>query len=131
MSATEAEVMRLTNAERRKAGCGSLTASSQLTQAARGHSRDMVDNGYFSHSGRDGSSAGDRIERVGYRWRTYGENIAQGQTSAQSVMSGWMNSSGHRANILNCSFTQIGVGLSRGSSGGGPMTWTQVFGAPR
>lgn len=81
---------------------------------------------YFSHTSPDGSDPGDRVTAAGYRWSTYGENIAKGQSSPASVMDSWMNSPGHRANIVNCAFKEIGVGKQ--DSSGGPV-WTQVFGA--
>ena len=79
----------------------------------------------MSHTGAGGSNPGDRITAVGYNWRTYGENVAMGYSTAAAVMRGWMNSSGHRANILNCSFAEIGIGVANGSRG---MFWTQDFG---
>ena len=67
----------------------------------------------MSHDGSDGSDVGDRLDRVGYAWRTYGENVAWNQQTPAAVMDAWMNSPGHRANILNCSFTEIGVGVAQ------------------
>ncbi|SNS44808.1 Uncharacterized conserved protein YkwD, contains CAP (CSP/antigen 5/PR1) domain [Actinomadura meyerae] len=122
-----AQVISLVNKERAKNGCRALTSNSKLTAAAQGHSADMARRGFFDHTNPDGKSPGDRITAAGYRWSTYGENIAKGQPTAASVMQAWMNSSGHRANILNCSFREIGVGVVKS---GGPY-WTQVFGAAR
>ncbi|MEV7414484.1 sigma-70 family RNA polymerase sigma factor [Streptomyces sp. NPDC089919] len=124
-SGTARKVIDLVNAERAKAGCGPLTSNSLLTKAAQGHSDDMAARNFFDHTNPDGKNPGDRITAAGYRWSTYGENIAMGQRTAADVMDAWMNSSGHRANILNCSFKEIGIGIH---SGGGPY-WTQVFGA--
>ncbi|RMI30185.1 CAP domain-containing protein [Nocardia stercoris] len=87
----------------------------------------MRDQGFFSHTDPDGTDPGDRIAAAGYTWQAYGENIAQGQADANAVVTAWMNSPGHRANILNCGFTQIGIGIADGS--GGPW-WTQDFGTP-
>ncbi|WP_308434409.1 sigma-70 family RNA polymerase sigma factor, partial [Streptomyces anandii] len=122
---TVAQVVALVNKERAKAGCGALTEDSQLDAAAQGHSDDMAARGFFDHTNPDGKDPGQRITAAGYRWSTYGENIAMGQQTPESVMNSWMNSPGHRANILNCSFKNIGVGVHKGS--GGPW-WTQDFG---
>ncbi len=131
----EQEVLDLVNQERAGAGCNPLTANEKLVAAARGHSDDMAINDFFSHTGSDGSSAGDRISREGYDWSRYGENIAAGYTSPASVMNGWMNSPGHRANILNCAFTEIGIGYTYLANDTGSTNyhhyWTQDFGTPR
>ncbi|MFJ8752528.1 sigma-70 family RNA polymerase sigma factor [Streptomyces sp. NPDC102441] len=120
------EVIALVNAERAKEGCASVSGNSLLTKAASGHSADMAARDYFSHTSPDGTDPGARITAAGYRWSTYGENIAKGQPTAAAVMDSWMNSDGHRANILNCAFKEIGIG--REDSSGGPV-WTQNFGA--
>lgn len=119
------QVVSLTNAERAKHGCGALTVDSQLQAAAQGHSDDMVARNFFDHTNPSGKNPGDRITAAGYRWSTYGENIAYGQRTPAAVMSAWMNSSGHRANILNCRFKNIGVGVTLKS---GTPYWTQNFG---
>ncbi|MFD7862409.1 sigma-70 family RNA polymerase sigma factor [Streptomyces sp. NPDC059783] len=121
-----AQVVALVNKERAAAGCGPVTENAQLTTAAQRHSDDMAARGFFEHTNPDGADPGDRITAAGYRWSTYGENIAAGQQTPEAVMNAWMNSPGHRANILNCSFKELGVGIHRGS--GGPW-WTQDFGA--
>ncbi|MGW1863679.1 CAP domain-containing protein, partial [Streptomyces collinus] len=120
------QVVALVNQQRATAGCGPVTEDPQLEKAAQGHSDDMAARNFFEHTNPDGADPGQRITAAGYRWSTYGENIAKGQQTPQSVMDSWMNSPGHRANILNCSFKNIGVGVHRGS--GGPW-WTQDFGA--
>ncbi|WP_307161445.1 sigma-70 family RNA polymerase sigma factor [Streptomyces rishiriensis] len=120
------QVIALVNKERATAGCGPLTEDGLLRDAAQGHSDDMAARDFFDHTNPDGADPGKRITAAGYRWSTYGENIAKGQQTASSVMTSWMNSEGHRANILNCSFKNIGVGIHDGS--GGPW-WTQNFGA--
>ncbi|MEV5379800.1 sigma-70 family RNA polymerase sigma factor [Streptomyces nondiastaticus] len=120
------QVTALVNAERAKAGCSPLTENSTLDRAAQGHSDDMAARGFFNHTNPDGKGPGDRITAAGYSWSTYGENIAYGQQTPASVMDSWMNSDGHRKNILNCSFKEIGVGVNQAP--GGPR-WTQVFGA--
>ncbi|MFI8004993.1 sigma-70 family RNA polymerase sigma factor [Streptomyces sp. NPDC086010] len=119
------EVVTLVNSERSKAGCSAVTSNSKLTTAASRHSADMVARDYFSHTSPDGTDPGARITAAGYRWSTYGENIAKGQQTPEAVMEAWMNSEGHRANILNCAFKEIGIG--REDSSGGPV-WTQNFG---
>jgi RNA polymerase sigma factor (sigma-70 family) len=121
-----AQVVALVNKERADAGCGPLTENAQLDEAAQGHSDDMAARDFFDHTNPDGADPGQRITAAGYTWSTYGENIAEGQQTPEAVMDSWMNSSGHRANILNCAFKDIGVGVHKGS--GGPW-WTQDFGA--
>jgi uncharacterized protein YkwD len=86
----------------------------------------MAAKAYFSHSSQDGRSPFDRMRDAGYDYRTAGENIARGQTDAAAVMTAWMDSPGHRQNILNCDFEDLGVGYVEGS--GGPW-WVQNFGA--
>ncbi|MFI1192570.1 CAP domain-containing protein [Micromonospora sp. NPDC020750] len=127
VSSQARQVVDLVNAERAKAGCGALKINSKLTAAAQAHSQDQADHRKMSHDGSDGSSVGKRLDRVGYAWRAYGENVAWNQQTPAAVMNAWMNSSGHRANILNCSFTEIGVGVATSN---GPY-WTQDFGTPR
>jgi uncharacterized protein YkwD len=124
----EAEVLALVNKERAAAGCSPVTANDRLTRAADDYSDVMASSGVMSHTGPDGSTMTTRVEAAGYRWSTLGENIARGQADAASVMKSWMNSPGHRANILNCSFKELGVGVHLGD--GGPW-WTQNFGAGR
>lgn len=116
------------NAERAKAGCAPLRLNSRLTSAAQGHSADLAARDYFSHTSLDGRTYVDRINATGYPWRALGENIAAGQTSVTSVMTSWMTSSGHRANILNCGYVDLGVGFATGGSYG--YYWTQDFGTP-
>lgn len=121
------EVVNIVNHERSKAGLSPLRIHSQLNAAAQAHSDDMARNNFMSHTGSDGSSMGDRIKRHGYNYRTAGENVAAGQRSPQDVMRSWMNSSGHRQNILNPNFRDIGVAYANGGSFG--IYWTQKFGA--
>jgi uncharacterized protein YkwD len=124
----EAQVLALVNEERAAAGCSPVTANDRLTRAADDYSDVMASSGVMSHTGPDGSTMAGRVEAAGYQWSTLGENIARGQADAASVMDSWMNSPGHRANILNCSFKELGVGVHFGD--GGPW-WTQDFGASR
>ncbi len=128
LSGAEAQVLALVNQERASAGCAPVTANDSLTRAADDYSDVMADSSVMSHTGPDGSTMTSRVEAAGYRWSTLGENIARGQADAASVMESWMNSPGHRANILNCSFRELGVGVHFGD--GGPW-WTQDFGASR
>ncbi|MFD0212479.1 sigma-70 family RNA polymerase sigma factor [Streptomyces hirsutus] len=117
-----AQVLALTNTERAAAGCSPVTLDNRLNKAAQLHSEDMSANNYFSHTGQNGSSFVDRVTAQGHP-SPGAENIARGQSSAESVMEAWMNSEGHRANILNCSLTTMGVGVVTSD-----WTWTQVFG---
>jgi uncharacterized protein YkwD len=115
-------VVAATNAERAAAGCDPLKVDGRLNTAAQRHSADMASRQTMSHTGGNGSSFDERIEAAGYP-RPAAENIAYGQDSAASVVAAWMDSEGHRRNILNCSYTAIGVGYDpRGDY------WTQNFG---
>jgi uncharacterized protein YkwD len=125
------QVVQLTNKERAAAGCPALAINAQLTQAGQGHSEDMAKNNYFSHTSQDGRSPWDRIEATGYNFRLAAENIAMGYGTPADVVKGWMNSSGHRRNILNCSLTEIGVGYATHANSGNRPYWTQVFATPR
>ncbi|MFI8105926.1 CAP domain-containing protein [Streptomyces sp. NPDC086023] len=121
------EVTRLVNSERAAAGCPALKTDPALSKAAQAYSNTLAATGVLSHTGPDGSQPADRVGAAGYAWSRTGENIATGQPDAAAVMDSWMNSPGHRENILNCAFTEIGVGVT--TTGGGPW-WTQVFGTP-
>ncbi|MFJ3499388.1 MULTISPECIES: CAP domain-containing protein [unclassified Streptomyces] len=122
------EVVALVNAERAEAGCRSLRSEKRLRAAARGHADDMAARDYYAHSGPEGRDGGDRMTSAGYAWSTWGENIHRGPKSPARAVADWMESPGHRANILNCAFQDIGVGVNLGS--GGPW-WVQNFGARR
>jgi uncharacterized protein YkwD len=124
------KVVELTNQQRASQGLAPLTVNELLVTAAAGHSTDMATNNFMSHTGSDGSNPGQRITRAGYSWRTYGENVAAGYSTAQSVMDGWMNSSGHRANILNPAFTEIGVAVRENPNSTYRFYWTMVLAAP-
>jgi uncharacterized protein YkwD len=127
-------VVDLVNVERISAGCAPLQVNAKLVAAAQEHSEDMALNDFFSHTGSNGSSPGQRIAAQGYSYSTWGENIAAGYTTAASVVNGWMNSSGHRANILNCNFEETGVGYYFLANDTGSVNyyryWTQVFASP-
>ncbi|MBY8867554.1 CAP domain-containing protein [Streptomyces sennicomposti] len=119
-----AEVLSLVNQERAKAGCSPVTADGALASLAEDFSEAMADQGFFDHTDPSGASPWDRAARLGITGLG-GENIARGQADAAAVMDAWMNSPGHRANILNCDFKTLGVGVHFGT--GGPW-WTQDFG---
>ncbi|CCK27197.1 transmembrane protein [Streptomyces davaonensis JCM 4913] len=123
-AAAAAEVLRLVNEERAKVGCSAVAANSSLAELASAFSEDMAERGFFDHTDPDGSSPWDRAAKAGIT-NLGGENIARGQADAAAVMDAWMNSPGHRANILNCDFKTLGVGVHMAS--GGPW-WTQNFG---
>ncbi len=118
----EQEVIRLVNEIRAENGLPALTYNWELSRVARYKSQDMKDNRYFSHTSPVYGSPFRMMKSFGITYRTAGENIARGYATPQAVVNGWMNSSGHRANILNASFTQIGVGyVAEGNY------WTQMF----
>ena len=120
--AYEKEVVRLVNAERVKNGLPTLTQDWELSRVARYKSQDMRDRGYFSHTSPTYGSPFQMMKSFGISYKSAGENIAKGYKTPAAVVSGWMNSSGHRANILNSSFTHIGVGFVTGG-----YYWTQMF----
>lgn len=119
------QVLQLVNKERTSRGLGALTMDSALNNTATLKSQDMAKLGYFDHTSPTYGSPFDMMKQFGISYRTAGENIAMGQTSPEQVMNGWMNSEGHRANILNSSFTKIGIGIAQNSSG--RYYWTQQF----
>ena len=127
-TANENEVARLVNVERAKVGLPALSINWQLARVARYKSQDMVNKNYFSHTSPTYGSPFDMMRSFGISFTAAGENIAMGQTSPQAVMTGWMNSPGHKANILNSRYTQIGVGYAKNSSG--RPYWTQEFMRP-
>lgn len=123
-SSAATAVLSLVNQERAKAGCSPVTADTELEALATAFSEDMAARGFFDHTDPDGDTPWDRAEQAGVTGLG-GENIARGQANAQSVMDSWMNSPGHRANILNCDYRTLGVGVH--FADGGPW-WTQNFG---
>ena len=130
----EDQVIILTNQERINNGCEPLVMDDRLQLAAEGHSQDMAINDFFSHTAPDGTTPWDRIHEEGYYYSMAGENIAAGYPSPESVVQAWMSSDGHRGNILNCGFTDIGVGYYYLKNDTGDFRyryyWTQVFAAP-
>ena len=127
------QVVELVNNERAQVGCSPLNVSAQLTAAAQGHSEDMALNDYVKHNSEDGRTPWDRIKATGYDFSTAGENIAAGYETPEAVMAGWMSSDGHRSNILNCEFEDIGVGYYYLANDTGDYNyhyyWVQDFGA--
>lgn len=121
----EQQVVSLVNAERAKHGLQPLRENWELSRVARFKSNDMRDSNYFSHTSPTYGSPHQMIRDFGLSYRASGENIAAGQTSAQAVFNSWMNSTGHRQNILSANYTEIGVGYSQGGSYG--HYWTQMF----
>lgn len=120
-------VINIVNQERTARGLRPLAWNGHLTTAAQNHSNDMAARRTMTHTGANGSNAGQRIAATGYRARAWGENVAAGYNTAPSVMQGWMNSAGHRTNILSTSFTEIGVAASVGPNG--VKYWTMVLAA--
>jgi uncharacterized protein YkwD len=112
----------LVNTARQQSGCGPVTVDARITTAAQAHASDMAARGYFEHTTPEGVTFDQRIRNAGYP--TPGaENIARGATTAEQVMDMWMDSTGHRRNILNCDLNTIGVGLDRNGN-----YWVQDFG---
>ncbi|WP_084786837.1 CAP domain-containing protein [Bacillus tuaregi] len=120
VSSFEEEVVRLVNAERAKQGLRSLQHRADVKNVAEKKAMDMINSNYFSHTSPNYGSPFDMLKTFGISYRSAGENIAKGQKSPQEVMNAWMNSSGHRANILNPSYNAIGVGFYNGA-------WVQLF----
>ena len=133
-TAFEAELLGLVNEARAQGhdcgtegvfgAAGAVTLEPRLSTAAQAHADDMNAKNYFSHTGQDGSSIGDRVDRTGYAWRLVGENIGSGYEDAASVTEDWFESDGHCANLMKPDYLHMGVGKSR-------EYWVQVFGRPR
>ncbi len=133
-------VLELVNDARAKARrCGGrrlsavppLALSDTLSEAAAAHAADMAASGVMSHRGSDGSNAGERVTRVGYSWRAYGENVAAGQQDADAVVESWLESPGHCTNIMGAQFTEMGVAFELAPQSPLRILWAQVFAAPR
>lgn len=120
------QVVIMVNAQRAKVGCRPVQFNLALQRASLLHSADMAKRGYFSHTSLDGRTFVQRIRAQGYTGNRLGENIAAGYRTPSTVMAAWMKSPGHKANILNCGFTSIGVGIATGGPYG--YYWTQDFG---
>lgn len=126
-------VLELTNDFRAQNGLSALKLNVELNAAAQNHSEDMANQDYFSHTGKNGSQPWDRAKVVGYEALAMGENIAAGQSTPEAVVEGWKNSSGHRANMLNAKYTELGVGYFYLANDVGSVNyntyWTQLFGS--
>lgn len=127
LSADEQKVLDLTNAERKTAGVEPLKANPKLFAAARGHSANMGAKAVIAHE-LDGKNFDVRIKDEGYKFRAAAENVAMGQRTPAEVVESWMNSAGHKLNMLNKTYTEIGIGV--GKDADGRLYWTQVFGTP-
>lgn len=125
ISSYEQKVAELVNVEREKAGLPALKLDTSISNVARLKSKDMADNNYFAHQSPTYGSAGNMLSQYGIKWSAWGENIASGQRTPEAVVSAWMNSSGHRANILSSNYSKIGVGYVTNSNG--TPYWTQMF----
>ncbi|WMJ78377.1 MULTISPECIES: CAP domain-containing protein [unclassified Sedimentibacter] len=125
VSAYEQKVVELVNIEREKEGLPALTLDTAISNVARIKSQDMADNNYFAHQSPTYGSAGSMLTKFGISWSAWGENIASGQKTPEAVVTAWMNSAGHRANILSSNFSKIGVGYVTNSNG--TSYWTQMF----
>ena len=124
-SSYQQQVLDLVNAERTKRGISALTLDSNLSSVATKKSQDMVNKNYFDHTSPTYGSPFDMMKQFGISYSTAGENIAKGQKTPQEVVTAWMNSEGHRKNILNPNFTNLGVGIAKDSKG--TTYWTQMF----
>jgi len=124
VEALELRVFELTNIERANHGVSPLAWNGSLAHAARLHSEDMAQNAFMSHTGSDGSTPWERMDRVGFRYSSAAENVFSGQRSPEQVVSTWMGSDGHRRNILDPNLTELGVGVAGDR-------WTQKFGTAR
>jgi uncharacterized YkwD family protein/spore coat assembly protein SafA len=128
VKAFEDEVVKLVNVERSKKGLQTLKSNWEISRVARYKSQDMINKRYFSHTSPTYGSPFKMMETFGIRFSSAGENIAYGQRTPKEVMNGWMNSPGHRANILSPSYTNIGCGVAKSSTG--VYYWTQMFTKP-
>ena len=124
-SSYEMRVLNLVNEQRRKNGVAALTYSYELEAVGKAHSEDMLKNHYFSHNSLDGKTPFDRMRAAGISFGYAAENIAAGQQGPDEVVNSWMNSEGHRKNILNPNYKKMGVGIAYGGSYG--IYWTQEF----
>lgn len=132
-------VLAAVNSARAKAGCGPLKLNPALTAAARTHARNMAEQNFFGHTGKDGRGFASRIRAQGYKYGLAAENIAAGQPTVERAVQAWLKSPGHRRNIMNCKFRDTGIamvyqpddGPLRGQSRGLRYYWVQLFGVER
>jgi len=127
------EMLTRVNAVRKKEGLKPLRLNSNLEKAAQRHAEDMLARGYFAHESPSGTTVSERARKAGYDWSAIGENLAFGQTSVGEVIETWMNSPGHRKNLLSRNYSELGVGLAlgKGQDGKYQVLWVQNFGSPR
>ena len=136
--AMETDALALINAARAKAGCAALAVNPKLQSAAAGHAKAMARQNFFSHTGKNGSTAKSRINAAGYGWSAIAENIAAGQSTAKEVVSTWLASAGHKKNMLNCTYTETGLAVVyqhddapiKGYQYPFKYYWVQTFGRP-
>ena len=119
------EVVRLVNVERQKQGLGKLSLNAKLSNVATLKSQDMINKNYFDHTSPTYGSPFDMMKQFNISYKTAGENIAKGQKTPAEVVKAWMNSQGHRENILNKNYTEIGIGVAKDANG--TLYWTQMF----
>jgi uncharacterized protein YkwD len=132
LARVRAAILDRVNAERRRAGVAALRANERLDLAAQRHAEDMLARGYFAHASPEKRTVRDRARAAGYNWWMIGENIAEGQFSVDEVMDTWMKSPGHRRNILDPGFKELGSGVALGRSNGTyRILWAQAFGTRR
>ncbi|MCR6661491.1 MAG: CAP domain-containing protein [Asticcacaulis sp.] len=124
----EGDVLAMINAERVRHGCQPLRVETRLSEAAERQSRGMATRHYFSHNAPDGSTPGKRVKDTGYVYQMVGENIELNSEDPEAVVSTWMNSPGHRQNILMCAFRETGIAMYQADDTG--TYWTQVFAMP-
>ena len=122
-----AQVVALGNIQRAEAGAAALVADATLTAVAEDYARTMATQGFIGHTDPEGNSVGDRVSNAGYEWIALAENLAYGPCTAERAIEGWMDSEGHRTNLLNPVYFETGVGVYRGGAYG--MYWVQVFAA--
>ncbi|MES2979007.1 MAG: CAP domain-containing protein [Pseudomonadota bacterium] len=136
----QARLLELVNQARRQArDCGDqlappappLRLNAKLSEVAAVHARDMAAHSYFSHTGRDGSHVSERADRLGYRWRSLGENIAAGQARPEAAVEGWLKSPEHCRNLMMTSHREMGVAFAVNPRSEAVVYWVQVFGVPR
>lgn len=127
----DAKLLELTNIERRQEGLAPLCYSAALGEAAQRHAEDMVANNFFSHTGFNGSDVGDRVRGAGYVYAAAGENLAAGSPNPAGAIRQWMGSPGHRGNILESDYTDIGFGYVEAPRSRYGHYWVQVFGRAR
>ena len=124
-AAFQKEVVRLVNVERQKQGLGKLSLNAKLSNVATLKSQDMINKNYFDHTSPTYGSPFDMMKQFNISYKTAGENIAKGQKTPAEVVKAWMNSQGHRENILNKNYTEIGIGVAKDANG--TLYWTQMF----